>query len=431
MLNRLSLLTLLFLFMTPALVSAQSEANPVAESESLKWYKGNLHTHSLWSDGNDFPENIIHWYRSHDYDFLALTEHNRIAEGERWMSLKEIEKRSHGGAMDRLIENFGDQWADTRGDQEAGTLEVRLRTLAECREKLEQPGEFLMIQAEEITDSVGRKPVHMNASNVKELILPAGGATVRQAIVNNLRAVREQEKKTGQPMLIHLNHPNFGWGVTADDLAYATDERFFEVYNGHPSIRHLGDATHPSVEKIWDIVNTLRLKQYQGQPLFGLGTDDSHHYYGKGDSRNGRGWVYVRSAKLDAASLLKAMHEGDFYASSGVEMEDLQYDAESRTMHYQVRTQPGVKYEIQLIATPKSVSLPEFDPGLDPVQRSEQLMKIEQIGQVVETTDQTEGSFQCQDDWLYARIVITASTLPADPSFTDQKQQAWLQPFGL
>ena len=32
-----------------------------------KWYKGNLHTHSLWSDGNDFPDMIVSWYRERDY----------------------------------------------------------------------------------------------------------------------------------------------------------------------------------------------------------------------------------------------------------------------------------------------------------------------------------------------------------------------------
>ena len=37
----------------------------------LRYYKGNIHTHSLWSDGNDFPEMIAEWYRTHGYNFLA------------------------------------------------------------------------------------------------------------------------------------------------------------------------------------------------------------------------------------------------------------------------------------------------------------------------------------------------------------------------
>ncbi len=36
------------------------------------WLKGNLHTHSLWSDGDEYPEMIIDWYKSNGYDFVAL-----------------------------------------------------------------------------------------------------------------------------------------------------------------------------------------------------------------------------------------------------------------------------------------------------------------------------------------------------------------------
>ena len=45
--------------------------------EAQVWQKGNLHTHSLWSDGDDFPEMIIQWYKDNDYQFLALSEIGR------------------------------------------------------------------------------------------------------------------------------------------------------------------------------------------------------------------------------------------------------------------------------------------------------------------------------------------------------------------
>ena len=34
-----------------------------------KWWKGNLHTHSLWSDGDDFPEMIMDGYKSRGWQF--------------------------------------------------------------------------------------------------------------------------------------------------------------------------------------------------------------------------------------------------------------------------------------------------------------------------------------------------------------------------
>src|SRR3954466_5913390 len=57
---------------------------PETNAKSPRWYKGNLNTHSFWSDGDDFPEMIADWYKRHDYQFLALTDHNVLSEGERW-----------------------------------------------------------------------------------------------------------------------------------------------------------------------------------------------------------------------------------------------------------------------------------------------------------------------------------------------------------
>ena len=64
------------------------------ENNSAKqnWYKGNLHTHSLWSDGDDFPEMIIQWYKDNDYQFIALSDHNTIADLEFWYEIKERER---------------------------------------------------------------------------------------------------------------------------------------------------------------------------------------------------------------------------------------------------------------------------------------------------------------------------------------------------
>jgi len=68
---RFSLLPILFI---AAAVSA----------DEPRWFKGNTHTHSLWSDGNDFPEMISAWYKDHGYDFLCMSDHNTLAEGEKW-----------------------------------------------------------------------------------------------------------------------------------------------------------------------------------------------------------------------------------------------------------------------------------------------------------------------------------------------------------
>ena len=290
------------------LVSAFAQAAEPAP----RWWKGNLHTHSLWSDGDDFPEMIADWYNGHGYHFLALSDHNTLSDHEQWIPVKKGSGTET--ALAKYVARFGEEWVERR-DGGAG-LEVRLKMLGQFRAKFEEPDRFLMIQSEEIT---GRS-VHINATNIREVILPYRGtgpetsATVVAAMQRTVNAVLEQRQRTGVPMFPHINHPNFKWAITAEELMQVENERFFEVYNGHPSVNNEGDALHSGTERIWDILLTERLAVPGKEPFFGLGTDDSHHYHGerKRTSRPGRGWVMVRSAKLAVEDLIAAMEAGDF-----------------------------------------------------------------------------------------------------------------------
>lgn len=43
-----------------------------------EWFKGNLHTHTNKSDGDESPEKVCEWFENHDYDFLVLSDHNHL-----------------------------------------------------------------------------------------------------------------------------------------------------------------------------------------------------------------------------------------------------------------------------------------------------------------------------------------------------------------
>jgi hypothetical protein len=402
-----------------------------AEQTAIPWWKGNIHTHSLWSDGNDFPEMIADWYRSRGYHFLALSDHNVLSEGVRWMPYAEIEARGGDKALDKYVQRFGDEWVETRGTPGAAGHEVRLKPLSEFRKLLEKPGRFLMIQSEEISDRAEGLPVHINATNVDELIEPLGGRTVAETIDNNLRAVEEQAHRTGRELLAHLNHPNFGLAVTAEDLASVLRERYFEVYNGHPGVKHQGDEHHPSVERLWDIANTIRLGQLAAPPLFGLATDDSHHYHGEQGSRPGRGWIMVRAPQLEAESLIRAVKAGEFYASSGVTLQDVRYTPETRSFEVVIDAEQGVEYSTQFIGTRlgyDQASEPAVDAEGKPIRASR--VYSDDVGQILATVDGASPSFKLTGQELYVRAVVTSSKAHADPSFEGQRQQAWTQPVG-
>ncbi|MCA9016584.1 MAG: hypothetical protein KDA77_14725, partial [Planctomycetaceae bacterium] len=256
-------------------VVTAAEPVQLKETDSQKWYKGNLHTHSLWSDGDDYLEMIADWYKSHGYDFLSFTDHNVLSTSERWTVPEKNKGKLH--AYEELKKRFPD-WVEERKNKD-GEIEVRLRTFAEVSDKLGEPGKYLLIQSEEVTDRYQNMPVHMNATNLHSLLTPLGGKSVYDVMQNNTNALLAQRERTGQSMMIHLNHPNFHYGVTAEELMKVVGENFFEVYNGHPGVNNKGDDTYPSTDRIWDIILTKRLAELKLPIMYGLGTDDGHNYH--------------------------------------------------------------------------------------------------------------------------------------------------------
>ena len=405
-----------------------------AADESLRWFKGNTHTHTLWSDGNDFPDMVTDWYVTHGYNFLSLSDHNVLHAKEVWMTESLINKRKIAlgkTPLEKYRARFGNDWVETRtGDH---GVEVRLKRLDEYRPKFEKPGQFLLVQAEELsanfTQQGGRKvPIHMNAVNIREVIKPVEGYSVRDVMRKNLQAIRDQEKALGIPILAHVNHPNFQWALTAEDLAEVLEEEFFEVFNGHPKIYFNGDDTRAGCEELWDIANTLRLAHLHSPPLLGVATDDSHHYHG-GENTPGRGWVMVRSKELKAEALIKAMRSGDFYASSGVTLDDMHF--ENNTLHIRIHAEPEVTYSTRIIGTPKKfdatvrdIPSPADDPN--PVRKKYSA----DVGKVFATIQGTEITYKLSGEELYIRASISSSKPHPTPSFTGQTEAAWTQPVG-
>lgn len=397
-----------------------------------QWYKGNTHTHSLWSDGNDFPEMITKWYKDRGYHFLALSDHNTIHVGERWHTEEAIRKRQKAlglTAIDKYRKTFGEEWVDSRTNED-GKPEIRLRRLEEYRGKFEEAGKFLLVQAEEISAEFEKAPIHMNAINLGEAIQPLKAGSYAEVMRANLRAVTEQEKRLGRPMMVHLNHPNFRWALTPEIIAEVVEERFFEIYNGHPAINWEGDEFRPSHEQIWDIVNTLRIDKLKAAPLYGLGTDDSHHYHGE-ESSPGRGFVMVRSKELSADALVEAMKRGDFYASSGVILEEvLMRDG---ALVIRIKAEPGVTYTTRILgtlkgydATTRSIATPA--DSKDP--HSTRLVYSSDVGKTLAEIKGSEIEWKPKGNELYFRASITSSKPHPNPSYPGQTEMAWTQPMG-
>ncbi len=421
---------------TPLAAEFAASKPPPPAPEAVRWWKGNLHTHTFWSDGDDFPEMVADWYRERGYHFLALSDHNVLARGIRWMPEAELVKRGGPDVVTRCAERFGAAWVERRGTGNAA--EVRLKPLDEFRTRVEERDRFLLIPAEEISDKAEGVPLHINATNIAEPIQPLGGKTVIEAINANLRAVHEQAERAGREILAHLNHPNYHYAITPHDLAHAVIERHFEVFNGHPHVNQRGDARRPGVDRLWDIANTIRLVDLAAPPLFGLATDDSHDFHGPPeDSRPGRGWVMVRAAYLTPEHVVRAIKHGDFYASTGVELQHVGYDADRKVLRVMVRPAAGATYTVQFIGSLAGVDTrgapleAAATPAADAKERGRHRHRYsDRIGEVLATVEGVDAEYRLTGRELYVRAVVTSSEPPADPVWEGQKQQAWTQPVG-
>lgn len=386
-------------FIQVCLVLVIAGCNP-AEKDSRHWYKGNLHTHSYWSDGDEYPEMIMDWYKTNGYNFVALSDHNILAKGEKW--IKVARSRMYEEGFEKYLEKYGPNWVTHTID--SGRTLVKLKTYAEYKPLFESE-DFLIIQSEEITDRYGDKPVHMNATNIQTLILPQGGASVSEVLQRNVDAVMKQRKETGVLMFPHINHPNFYYGVSVQDIIDLRGERFFEVYNGHPLVQNYGDTLHPGTEEMWDMINIAYLQK--NQPLlFGLATDDSHNYhqYGSAYSNAGRGWVMVHADSLTPRSLINALEAGAFYATTGVLLSEI--SVEHNTINLSVQPESNVTYTTAFIGATRE----------------------EQQTRILKEVAGTEAHFELTKDHLFVRSRVTSNKVKTNPFQEGEYEMAWTQP---
>lgn len=298
-------------------------ATSAGAAPAKRWFKGNLHTHTTESDGDSSPADVVQWYRDQKYDFLAITDHDKLT-------------------------------------------------------RLDAPG-ILLIPSEEVTDRLGKKPIHVNAIGIREVVMPQGGTSATDVLQRDIRAVRAAG---GVPL---INHPNFVWAFGADDIRPLADVTLMEIASGHPLVNSGGGGGWPSSEEIWDSLLT------SGKRIYAVGVDDSHHFKkpGERDAAPGRAWVVVRAAALDQSQIVAALDAGDFYASTGPEIDE--YAVANGTINVRVKQYSLNKYRIVFIGS---------------------------AGRVLHTSNELEAAYKLKGGEGYVRVKVSDSN----------GGTAWLQP---
>ncbi len=238
------------------------------ELDVVEFHKGNLHTHSLVSDGDAAPVDVYRWYRRQGYQFVALTDHNARVEPKVYAHL------------------------ERRG--------------------------FKILAGEEITMKGGGKEVHVNGLCTVKKIGGGNFATRPEALVHAISSIEAQ----GGVALI--NHPNFDWSLEEEDVFAGRAAPLLEIWSGHPYVWSLGVGDRPSHEVLWS-----RLLD-RGAQFSAVAVDDSHHYGSNPAPKKaavpGRGWVGVYASPgqdVERGATCDALRQGRFIASSGARLDRL------------------------------------------------------------------------------------------------------------
>jgi hypothetical protein len=343
-------------------------ALPVASEAA--WFRGNTHAHTLNSDGNATPDAVVRWYREHGYQFIVLTDHDFLTDAAPLQAL------------------FGAE------------------------------GQFLVVPGEEVTQMLadadpahpgGKRAAHVTAINISHVVIPAGegsgvmgrtaprGTSIAQTYADNLALIREAGG------IAQVNHPNFLFSVGVEDMAQLPDGTLFEVWNGHPLINNLGgvdDSGHTalSTEALWDELLS------RGKRVWAVASDDSHDYQDVSNPDSpapGHGWITVRADRLTPDALVSSLQRGDFYASTGVSLENYSTGAQEIAIDILA----SARYGSRLVPT-DSRYLTRF---------------IGKGGRVLAEVPGRRPRYAIRGDEGYVRAVIVDSN----------GRRAWTQPFFL
>jgi hypothetical protein len=319
-----------------------------------KWYRGNTHTHTvICGHADSTPDFVAQWYHDRGYNFLVLSEHNHFIDPKT---------------------------VNVKGKRE----------------------DFILVPGIELTEKV-----HSTSLNVKEVIKPKRykkNTSIQEMIQSHVDRAKE---KGGECI---LNHPNFHWRVSHEDMLGVNNLPLFELYNGHPHVYSHGNHEHASTEEMWDFILS------HGKVLYGVSSDDAHHFQEKNikpkKSNPGRGWVMVEASSLTPDAITAALSKGKFYASNGVHLSACKANGS-----YQIA--------IDEKATLKELESPILRGKI--VKKGKVGFKIEWIskdGKVLKTSNQLSDTFD-QPFEIYLRPKVTY-TRKLDDQF--EEYYAWGQP---
>lgn len=219
-----------------------------------KMLKGALHCHTTRSDGKGDPGDVMRMHKENGYDFIAITDHRRYN-----------------------FDNFAPETGLTviPGMEMDGNL----------------PGHGIHCYHEVV---IGPKKEDGNGFEQDQRFDSA-----KVTCAQDFQPVLDEMHKNGN--LTIYCHPQWS-GTPAREFEDLQGNIAMEIWNSGCVIEDDIDSNN---DMIWDELLV------RGKKIWAVATDDGHAMY-----QHCKGWVMV-NAKNDVSSILQALKDGAFYASTG------------------------------------------------------------------------------------------------------------------
>lgn len=266
--------------------------------EHKPFYRANLHCHSNLSDGRADVATLKKEYKKRGYSIVAFTDHEHVIDNSHLtdedflaitgceVSIKEFPKQS-------TLDNY---------DMKVAHLNF-----------------YALDPHNNITPCYSSIADHFINDRCRDLIVH-NGEYERVYSTEGINAMISEAKKNG--FIVSYNHPSWSLENACDYMGY---EGLFavEIYNHGCSIKG-----HNDDEAVFDDI--LR----SGKSIYCTACDDNHNSKGFESvySDSFGGWVCINADALNYDSVMNALQNGMFYASTGPRIDSLVRDGSTVTI---------------------------------------------------------------------------------------------------
>lgn len=246
-------------------------------SEKGNWYKGNLHSHTVNSDGMLTPAESVKLFREHGYHFLCFSEHDLYTDYRNEFDSEDFIILPGLEASAVLYE----------GDGSGRRKKVHHIHGILGTEEMQRNAKLPLYR---------HKDIHQVAKYYGEW----DGADAAQKLADEM---------TQRGLIATYNHPIWS-RVRESEFIHTEGIWALEIFNYNT----VNESNTGYDETYWDVM--LR----EGKKILAFASDDNHNE-GLFDDACG-GFIVVKSEKLTHEDIVRNMLAGNYYSSAGPEIYD-------------------------------------------------------------------------------------------------------------